>query len=319
MGFDIAIALIIFKRDKAVEIVKRIAQVKPKKLYILADQGRNEEEKLQVAECRRKVEEAIDWDCEVIKRYAEENVGVYENIAGGAKWVFEREEKAIFLEDDNLPEVSFFQFCKEMLEKYTDNERILWVCGTNYLGNYQPKSGDDYVFTKHMLPCGWASWSHKFGKNYDGELKFCDDPVALKNARKNYCNGKVYRQYRYSWMSEYKKIRAGKRPASWDFQMDFSIKAKGLLGVCPCKNQIKNIGVDENSIHGGTSFDNVMTKRFCGMDSYSIEFPLNHPTEIKTDPIFEKKVGKIILFPLKMRLRLKMARIYRKLRKKLEK
>jgi hypothetical protein len=45
-------------------------------------------------------------------------------------------------------------------------------------------------------------------------------------------------------MSERHRIERGERPISWDYQMDFSIKAYGLYGICPCKNQIKNIGVD---------------------------------------------------------------------------
>jgi hypothetical protein len=82
--FDIPVVLFIFKRDKAVDIVKRIGRVKPRKIYLMADQGRNDEEKKQVQICRQMVEAAIDWDCEVIKNYAEENRGVYENIGLGA-------------------------------------------------------------------------------------------------------------------------------------------------------------------------------------------------------------------------------------------
>lgn len=311
--FDIPVALIIFKRDKAVDIVRRLSEVKPQKLYLLADQGRNEEEKQAVAECRARVEAAIDWDCEVIKHYAEENVGVYQNIAGGAKWVLSREKWAIFLEDDNLPETTFFPFCKEMLERYEHDERVLWVCGTNYLGSYTPKSGDSYVFTKHMLPCGWASWAGKFTKYYDGDMSAYGDPAVMKIVRSNYCNNKVYKQYKNSWRSEYNRIISGKRPISWDYQMDFSIKAHGLYGVCPCNNQIKNIGVDEYSIHGGTSFDMIMTQRFCGMDSYPIEFPIQHPTEVKIDPVFEKRIGKIILFPLRARIRIRLGKLKRRL------
>ena len=85
--------------------------------------------------------------------------------------------------------------------------------------------------------------------------------------------------------------------------MDLSIKANNLFGICPCKNQIKNIGVDEDSIHGGNSFDNIMTKRFCGMDSYPIEFPLIHPKTLLIDPVFENEVGKIILKPWKERVK----------------
>ena len=288
-GFDIPVVIFIFKREKAVEIINRIGQVKPKKLYILSDQGRNDEEKERVLECRKKVEAAIDWDCEIIKNYADENRGVYQNIGEGAKWVLRREKWAIFLEDDNLPEITFFEFCKEMLHKYENDTRILWVCGTNYLGEYTSKFGESYVFTKHMLPCGWASWSTKFELFYDGLLKNAEDEMVCDRMKKNYCNKRVYKQYRSLIMKEYERIKSGQRPVSWDYQMDFSIKANNLLGICPCRNQIKNIGVDSDSIHGGNTFDSVMTKRFCGMESYPLSFPLVHPTTVLVDDVFERK------------------------------
>lgn len=311
--FDIPVVLFIFKRDKAVEIVKRIGSVKPQKLYILADQGRNEIEKKQVEECRGAVENAIDWKCEIIKNYADENRGVFKNIGLGAAWVLRRERWAIFLEDDNLPEETFFLFCKEMLQRYEKDTRVLWVCGTNYLGNYEPKSGDSYVFTRHMLPCGWASWNGKFEQFYDGELKLTTNKTIMKNIKNMYCNKSVYKQYMESWMSEKMRIDAGKSPISWDYQMDFSIKANNLFGICPCKNQIRNIGVDDFSIHGGKSFDSIMTERFCGMDSYPLEFPLQHPMTVLQDPVFEKKTGKIILLPLRLRVSIKVLKKIRRM------
>ena len=310
--FDIPVVLFIFKRDKAVEIVKRIGQVKPQKLYIMADQGRNAEEKAQAEQCRQAVEAAIDWECEVVKNYAEENRGVYGNIGLGAIWVLQRERWAIFLEDDNLPEESFFPFCKEMLERYEDDTRILWICGTNYLGNYVPENADSYVFTRHMLPCGWASWSNKFERFYDGELKLTEDRTVMQRIGNVYCNKKVYKQYKSSWMAEKHRLEAGQRPISWDYQMDFTIKANNLFGICPCKNQIKNIGVDEFSIHGGTSLDMIMTQRFCGMESVPLEFPLQHPAALLTDPVFEEEIGKIILLPWQLRMRAKISKCIRK-------
>ena len=224
-AFDIPVVLFIFRRDKAVEIIKRISQVKPEKLYILADQGRNDKEKEEVNKCRKAVEASIDWNCEVIKNYAEENRGVYDNIGEGAKWVLRQEKWAIFLEDDNLPEVSFFQFCREMLYKYEEDTRIFWICGTNYLGNYVPESGDSYVFTRHMLPCGWASWANKFERFYNGDLSLCCDKRIVEQVSNYYCNKKVYEQYKSSWMREYKRISSNLKPVSWDYQMDFSIIA----------------------------------------------------------------------------------------------
>ena len=131
MGYSIPVVLILFKRfDTLEKILDRIRYVKPQKVYLLSDEGRNENEKNMVQKVRNFVESSIDWDCKIIKKYATKNEGVYNNIALGAKWVFEREEKAIFLEDDNLPEVTFFNFCEEMLNKYVDDNRILWICGT---------------------------------------------------------------------------------------------------------------------------------------------------------------------------------------------
>jgi len=312
-NFEVPIVLFFFKRDKIVRIIEKISEIRPRKIYLISDGARNKEEESAVNNCRQLVEKAITWDCEIIKNYAKENRGVYDRIGLGAKWVLTQEEQAIFLEDDNLPDITFFRFCKEMLDKYKDDTRILWICGTNYLEKFQPADGASYVFTKHMFPCGWASWREKFNRFYDGDLSLCENDYLIKRIEKEYCNKKVYKQYKFSFMSEYKKIINNKRPASWDYQMDFSIKANGLLGICPKHNLIENIGVDTCSVHGGTSFNNVMTKRFCSMKTVPLEFPLIHPKIVLTDLEFEKKIGKIILYPLKIRLRSQLSNLLKSL------
>ncbi len=313
-GFNIPIVLFIFKRrDKIQLIIDRIKQIEAKKIYIIADGARNKEEENEVIECREKVEKAIDWDCEIIKNYAEENRGVYENIAGGARWVFEKEESAIFLEDDNLPEISFFKYCKELLEKYKDNEKILWICGTNYLGKYEPKDGSSYMFTKNLMPCGWASWGQKFNKHYDGTLKNIDNTEKLQIFKESYKNKKLYKQQLECAKKERKRIDKNLKPRSWDYQMTFSIRANDLYGISPKYNQITNIGVDENSIHGGNSYKNIMTRRFCSIPSYSLEFPLKEPNEISINNDYEKKIDKIILYPLRYRVLNKVSKIIRQI------
>ena len=302
--FDIPVVLFIFKRSETlVKIIERLAKVKPLKLYLIADGPRNEEEEKAVIKARKTVEQLVDWNCEIIKNYAIKNRGVYENIAGGAKWVFEREESAIFLEDDNLPEVTFFYFCKEMLERYKKNDKVLWICGTNYLEKFLTDKNESYVFTKHLMPCGWASWREKFNKYYDGDLKILKNKKLVKKMKDSYTNYGLYRQQIVSANSEVYRRNKNRKYASWDFQMAISIRANDLYGICPKYNQIKNIGVDSCSIHGGTSLSNEMTRRFCGINSYPLEFPLIHPTIITENIKFEKKVDKIILFPLEMRIK----------------
>lgn len=310
--FEIPVVLFIFKRTKAVKIVEAISKVQPSKLYIIADGARNDEETADVEQCRAMVEESINWPCKVIKNYAEHNRGVYENIGEGAKWVFSLEESAIFLEDDNLPEVTFFEYCKEMLFKYKNNAKVLWVCGTNYLEKYNAPHNESFLFTKHMLPCGWASWADKFLKYYDGHLETLDFE-KVNSYKAQYYPRALFETMKYTWLGEYERISHGGKATSWDYQMDYSLKANDLYGICPMRNQIQNIGIDEFSIHGGTSKKKALTDRFCERKTYPLDFPLVAPKEVCIDSGFERRIGNIILPPIRLRIQYKVLRIIRSL------
>jgi hypothetical protein len=312
--FDIPIALIIFKRvDKPLMILERIAQVKPQKIYLLADGGRNAKEHEQALECRRQIESMINWECEVIKRYSPTNIGVYENIAGGAKWLFQQEEFAIFLEDDTLPEITFFHYCKDLLEKYKDNEKVLWICGTNYLQKYKPKDKSSYVFTKCMLPCGWASWSEKFLTFYDSDITNMSNPSNRSEILSSYIDNALYQQDMINVDYEINYFKKYGRFYSWDYQMAYSIRLNKLLGIAPTCNLITNIGVDNDSVHGGNNLNDPMTNRFCNVDSFPISFPLNHPNEVCVDLDFEKEIEQIIIDQRLFSLRARASRYVRKL------
>lgn len=312
--FDIPIALYIFKRsEKAILIIRQLSKIRPKRIYLIGDGPRDASEKEIVEKCRRSIETAITWECEIIRNYATINRGVYENIAGGAKWVFERESEAIFLEDDNLPEVSFFDFCKELLARYRNDERVLWICGTNYLEKYDTEDSADYVFTQLMLPCGWASWSHKFLKYYDGNLDLYSDSKVLNKVKAGYRNKKLLAQNLLSWEMERQRINDGLKPISWDFQMAFSIRANNLFGIAPRLNQIQNIGIDEHATHGTGSRTNLMVKRFCEIPTHSFTFPLKHPKSLLIDFEFEERTSKIIILPLKVRIKSKIGRMLKKI------
>lgn len=312
--FEIPIVLFTFKRYKTVlEIIKKLEIIKPNKIYLISDGPRNSDEELEINQAREIIESAITWNCLIVKNYAEKNVGIYDRIGEGAKWVLRQEEHAIFLEDDNLPEISFFKYCEELLYKFKEDSRILWICGTNYLEEYFPEDGSSYMFTQHLLPCGWASWSHKFEKYYDGEMRLAKDPKVIRRIKKEYTNSALYKQQINSINSELYRVNKGERVSSWDFQMAISLRAQNLYGISPSKNLIRNIGVDDLSTHGGNSFSKVMTRRFCGIDSFKLNFPLKHPKTVLPDLKFEKKLDKIILFPLNLRIKAFIARAIKKL------
>lgn len=304
VGFDIPVVLFLFKRkDSALQVIDRVRTRAPRRLYLLSDEGRDDEERALVTEVRCAVEEAIDWDCEVIRNYAAENRGVYENIGLGSKWVLEREKWAIFLEDDNVPEATFFDYCRELLIKYEHTPEILWICGTNYLESYTPENYASYMFTQHLLPCGWASWSAKFNHYYDDDLASVEDPEVVSQVRTRYKNKSLFRQQLRSVRGERTRHVQGSRFISWDYHMAWTLRKHNLLGISPAQNQIRNIGVDEFSEHGGTSLQLEMTQRFCGMDSLALALPLRHPPEVAPDAEYERKIAQIILLPVTARMK----------------
>ena len=116
------------------------------------------------------------------------------------------------------------------------------------------------------------------------------------NKKLYYFNKKGWDKVVYAW--EHHKL-----PNSWDYQMAYALRANNLFGIAPKYNQIRNIGADVDSIHGGTSLSNIMTSRFCEVQTRKLSFPLNHPNSLLVDPLFEKKMEDIIVPPFYLRLK----------------
>lgn len=303
------VALFLFKRHETlVRIFEKIRDYAPEKIYLIGDGPRNQEEAALVNKARDLAISQVDWNCEIITRFHDENVGVYNNIGCGAKWVFEREDVAIFLEDDNLPENTFFDYCNTLLERYLNDNDILWICGTNYMVDTTEFGSESYYYTRHLLPCGWASWSDKFLSNYDGELKTLNDE-RIKVLKGTYKDKRLFsqelqtiKQTRFNYLRNPKSV-------SWDRQMCYSVRSNLLYGIAPCKNQIKNIGADEHSIHGGTSLKNEMTSRFCERDTLPLDFPLISPAIKRVNEKFETYTSTIILYPFFSRVKRYFGRV----------
>ena len=86
--------------------------MKPSKLYLIADGPKTDDEIAQCHKTRKAVENQIDWNCEINKIYSDINLGCAHRIKSGIDTVFKKEDKLIILEDDTLPNSSFFKFCE---------------------------------------------------------------------------------------------------------------------------------------------------------------------------------------------------------------
>ena len=133
---DIAVAMIFFNRPNTLKTVfESVREARPSKLYLIQDGARanHPEDVENIAKCRGIVNN-IDWECEVIRDYSDVNLGCGKRIFTGLGNVFTREKYAAIIEDDIVIGKSFLPFCREMCERYKDDQRIHMISGMNHLG-----------------------------------------------------------------------------------------------------------------------------------------------------------------------------------------
>jgi hypothetical protein len=265
----VTVAFFIFNRpEETVRVFTEIRRAQPSQLYVVADGPRTEDER-PLCEAARAVATAIDWPCVLHTNFSEKNLGCGRRVSSGLNWVFEQAEEAIILEDDCLPDPSFFTFCKEMLERYRDDTRIMHIAGTSVQeGNKHFNPQESYYFSCIANIWGWATWRRAW-KLYDYDML---QWPALKQAGtiSHWMNHPAaYERFSRVWDQYYQH-----EIDSWDGQWNFTCLAQQGLCINPIINLVTNIGFDKRGTHfkGQTSLGNRRT--------HAMEFPLVHPAEI---------------------------------------
>jgi hypothetical protein len=98
------IAILIYRRPALARGLLTALQVhQPKKIWIIADGPKGESENELCSAARQQAEKGITWECEVIKIYADQNLGLKERVETGLDKLFAHENSAIILEEDCQP------------------------------------------------------------------------------------------------------------------------------------------------------------------------------------------------------------------------
>ena len=257
--------------EKTKRVFEAIRQARPEKLFVLSDGPRNDAEALKVKAIREYIDTHVDWPCEVFKRYPETNLGCKTNIASGLDWVFGQVEDAIILEDDCVPDPTFFRFCQELLEKYRDEPKVTNINGTNLaIRDPKFKCDDSYYFANIDLTWGWATWRRAW-QHYDVNMKQWPKWKTECLLKKVLQNDEYVDYFTYL----FDRYATGKVDA-WPAQWILVRWALGSLSIAPANNLIMNIGFDQESSHG--LYDETDIR--ANLPFTPIAFPLKHPTSI---------------------------------------
>jgi hypothetical protein len=290
--FNKPILFLIFNRPETTSLVfEQIRKIKPKYLYVAADGPRNNIpwENEICAEVKNIVLSNIDWECGVKTLFREENLGCGQAISQAITWFFENVEEGIILEDDCLPDKSFFIYCEQLLEKYKHNDNIISIGGTN-LG-YRFTNDHSYSYSRFMNMWGWATWrraSQLIDYNMDNwkKIKFKSSFLYTKLHTK----GSLDIKWVNFWKNCFDLTSTGKID-TWDYQWIFSQLYTKKISIFPSKNLIKNIGFSDNATH---TID--PDHPIASLELQTLQFPLMHPYSVIIDLYYEEEYVKKIWF-----------------------
>jgi len=266
---DVPVALMLFNRPSLTAAVfKQIRQFKPSTLLLIADGPRNELEAGLCADARA-VTNQIDWPCKVLRNFSSTNLGCRARVSSGLKWVFDQVDEAIILEDDCLPDPSFFTFCSHLLFAYRKDERIMHISGSCFLP--RPFTRDSYWFSRHSDIWGWATWRRAF-RHYDENMTTWPRCGAL--SRHLLWKNPLEREY---WKQMFDRTHAGNTD-TWDFQWHWAVYRRQGRTIIPRTNLITNLGHNQFGTHTRSSecpVSNLATRPV---------LDIKHPRRFRTNP-----------------------------------
>jgi hypothetical protein len=293
--FETPILFLIFNReDTTQKVFEAIRQQRPKYLFVAADGPRKtklgEDEQCQKT---RNIIKQIDWDCELKTLFRNENLGCKMAVSSAITWFFDHVSQGIILEDDCLPDASFFSFCEELLNRYKDDTRIAHINGNSFLPNpLDKKYSYNFCFVPHIW--GWATW-RRVWRNYDVNFSYWEKYKHDRKMRNLIFNNLFEKIYFSSFINE---TISKKKINTWDVQYLFMLRLQHQLSVYPTVNLVTNIGLN-SALATHTSKKN--SKLEIPLSSVSI--PLKHPEYVLPNYKINNQTSRKLFFSYKRLLR----------------
>lgn len=271
---DVSVLLVFFNRPETFsQVFAQVRQARPARLFLYQDGPRGDQDAEGVRACRE-IAEGVDWECEVCTNYLRENQGCDPSMYRAVTWALSMTDKLIILEDDCVPSLSFFPFCKEMLDRYEHDKRVTMVAGFN-TDEVSADADADYFFTSVFSIWGWATW-RRVADEWDSGYTFMRDEHDRRQLE-----SVIHRQrYRPDTMRIFREhSRSGKE------YFETIVQAAMLLGnglaVMPSRNLISNVGFSAGT-HYAASLKTMprRLRRMFTMQRGEMTFPLKHPSHV---------------------------------------
>ena len=299
------VVFIIFNRpEEAKQTFLAIKKVAPTKLIFISDGARFgvANEQTLVEDCRE-LSNQVDWDCEVIRIFSNENLGCMRRIVSGLSEVFSFEARAIIIEDDCMPTIDFFKFTEWGLNYYEKDLKVGMISGSNLICHkYQIDFRNG--FSNYINIWGWATWSRVWQVH--------NPYLTLKEVKLNFKKNIAHLSFNW-WERLYWKqlfrftIYSG---STWDFQLQYTFFKQKMTAVYPSKNTVFNIGFSGNGTHTNLGIPEYvrLTKPDSNFDVFNSKIDSTTKVSIYRDKLIANEIWNMNILTA---LRLKLMNLFR--------
>ncbi|GAB2974179.1 glycosyltransferase family 2 protein [Nocardioides montaniterrae] len=279
-----AVVLIGFNRPAhTARTLDAIRAVRPEQLFLLADGPRADRpDDVRLCAETRAAMDAVDWPCDVRRRYSDANLGCEGNVETGLDWVFGQTDAAIILEDDCVADPTFFAYAAELLERYRDDPRVWQVAGNGHGVPSAYFGGDSYRFSAWASVWGWATWADRWQRHRtafprDHRGPGGDAPLRAIPAapRPELLVTRAGRAHFAEAATSADIVRHG-----WDKQWWLTMMTEGGLAATPAVNMVQNVGFGAGATHGVFERETEA--------ALPMPMPLRHPAAVALDVEVER-------------------------------
>lgn len=268
------VLFLVFNRPaQTARVFEAIRQARPSRLYVAADGPRlDRPSDLQACAQTREITTRIDWPCQLHTLFRDSNLGCAQAVSQAITWFFEQEEEGIVVEDDCLPDSSFFPYCSYLLERYRHDQRVGQICGFNLLPVESAES--DYFASHFGWSWGWGAWRRSWSAF---DLRMTSWPELKRTG--------LHRQHPFypercrifdaahEWMWR----------QTWDYQWHYALASQGQLSLVPAVSLVQNIGFTADATHTFAADP----RRAKPASSLLVTQDLRHPGFLLANPLYE--------------------------------
>lgn len=176
---------------------------------------------------------------------AASNMGCKNRVESAIDWAFEQEDELIILEDDTLPDLKWFKWCKALLDQYKDESAVAMITAQNPLVQW-PAGSSGYFLSRNSCIWGWATWKNRWHAYRETAFKTNDDSI-----RQRWQDVEGVGEYR-SYLS---RMQLGKAIDTWDINWALWMEQEHKYNIVPSQNCVFNLGWDNRATHLNDSTD----------------------------------------------------------------